>query len=133
MFALQPKKTLVLDDQTIMRANFGERPFQYTINALSLNQIIQHVNIKGMDTVSIIEGGGSNAFRDKMCQEEDKLHTSLEKGYFKVSLLPDAVKSFSQFPPSVYRRSFAATRIQRVYRRYRGRKMREEMRRLQVP
>ena len=71
--------------------------------------------------------GGGNAAREKMVQEENKLHISLEKGYFKVSVLADSVKSYSQFPPSVYRRSFAATRIQRAFRRWRGRKMREAL------
>ena len=102
------------EEQAIMKINFGDRPFHHTVNAIPLNQFIQHMPTKGIDSCTILEGGNANAFREKMSQDEDeKLHTSLEKSYFKVSLLPDAVKSFSQFPPSVYRRSLAATRIQR--------------------
>jgi hypothetical protein len=52
--------------------------------------------------------------KDRISQEDDdKINTSLEKNYFRVSLLPEVAKSFSQFPPSIYRRSLAATRIQR--------------------
>ena len=40
----------------------------------------------------------------------------------------ETVRSFSQFPPSVYRRSFAATKIQRAYRRYRGKQIRKAIR-----
>ena len=37
----------------------------------------------------------------------------MEKNFFRVSLLPEPLKSFSQFPPSIYRRSMACTKIQR--------------------
>lgn len=131
MFSMNPKKSSLFDD-VAMRINYGEKPFQFQVNALSFNQIIQNVNIKGMDAASLIDPGGANSFRDKMSAEEDKLHTTLEKSYFKVSLLPDPVKSFSQFPPSVYRRSFAATRIQRAWRKYRGKKMRNALKKEQV-
>jgi hypothetical protein len=44
------------------------------------------------------------------------------------AMYTDSLKSFSQFPPSVYRRSNAATRIQRAWRRYRGRIYRKQLR-----
>jgi hypothetical protein len=37
----------------------------------------------------------------------------MEKSIYKVSALADGPKCFSQFPPSIYRRSLAATKIQR--------------------
>lgn len=46
-FALESKNTIALEEQTILRVNYGERPFQYQVNALSLNQIIQYLPIKG--------------------------------------------------------------------------------------
>lgn len=119
------------EEPWLLRVNYGEKPFQYCVNASSFNQVIQPVNIKVMDSVPTIESGGFTVFRDKMNQDEDKLHKTLEKNYFKVSLLPDPVKSFSQFPPSIYRKSFAATRIQRVWRRYRGRITRQKMKKEQ--
>jgi hypothetical protein len=42
-------------------------------------------------------------------------------------LIPDTVKSFSQFPPSVYRKSLAAKTIQRAWRRHRGRVLRKKL------
>jgi hypothetical protein len=52
----------------------------------------------------------------------------LEKTFIKNSMVAEPLRSFSQFPPSVYRRSFAATKIQRAFRRYRGRKLRKAIR-----
>lgn len=52
----------------------------------------------------------------------------LEKTFIKNSMVAESLRSFSQFPPSVYRRSFAATKIQRAFRRYRGRKLRKAIR-----
>lgn len=52
----------------------------------------------------------------------------LEKTFIKNSMVAEPIRSFSQFPPSVYRRSFAATKIQRAFRRYRGIKLRKEIR-----
>ena len=43
-------------------------------------------------------------------------------------MVSETIRSFSQFPPSVYRRSFAATKIQRAFRRYLGRKLRKAIR-----
>jgi hypothetical protein len=69
------------------------------------------------------------------------INKSLEKNYFRTSLLPDVAKSFSQFPPSVYRRSLAASKIQRgkfkmisynlAWRMYKGRKLRNKIRKEQ--
>lgn len=52
----------------------------------------------------------------------------LEKTLIKNSMVAEPIRSFSQFPPSVYRRSFAATKIQRAFRRYRGIKTRKAIR-----
>ncbi|KAI8914438.1 hypothetical protein EDD86DRAFT_186711 [Gorgonomyces haynaldii] len=131
-FAVQKGVGVNPEEQPMMKVNFGEKPFTHTINASPLNQTIVHSVSKGLDTIAVMEGGTGKQYREKMAQEEDeKLHTSLEKSYFKVSLLPDVLKSFSQFPPSVYRRSLAATRIQRAWRKFRGRKMRNAIRKEQ--
>ncbi|KAJ2999525.1 hypothetical protein HDV02_002672 [Globomyces sp. JEL0801] len=95
----------------------------------------------GQDQFSILDYGPQA--KDSASQEEDeKINNALEKNYFKISLLPEVSKSFSQFPPSVYRRSLAATKIQRgkqslipdlklAYRRYQGRQMRKRIRKEQ--
>ncbi|KAJ3079282.1 hypothetical protein HK102_003882, partial [Quaeritorhiza haematococci] len=51
----------------------------------------------------------------------------LEKTY-TAKLASEGLRSFSQFPPSVYRRSLACTKIQRAYRRHRGRVIRAAIR-----
>ena len=35
------------EEQTMMKVNFGERPFQFNVNATPLNQSIQHITSKG--------------------------------------------------------------------------------------
>ncbi|KAL2916170.1 hypothetical protein HK105_204261 [Polyrhizophydium stewartii] len=130
MIALQDGMNL--EEKPLIKLNFGEKQFVYNLNVTSVNSLMQPLSTKGIDLVSVLDITGSNAHRERLSQEEDeKLHTSLEKNYFRVSLIPDTVKSFSQFPPSVYRRSLAATRIQRAWRRFQGRKMRERIRKEQ--
>nr|KAJ3421640.1 hypothetical protein HK105_002847 [Polyrhizophydium stewartii] len=120
-----------LEEKPLIKLNFGEKQFVYNLNVTSVNSLMQPLSTKGIDLVSVLDITGSNAHRERLSQEEDeKLHTN----YFRVSLIPDTVKSFSQFPPSVYRRSLAATRIQRGERRtrrFQGRKMRERIRKEQ--
>ena len=38
---------------------------------------------------------------------------ALQKNVFRSTILADSFKSFSQFPPSVYRRNYACVRIQK--------------------
>ncbi|XJO77036.1 hypothetical protein BDV3_001679 [Batrachochytrium dendrobatidis] len=117
-----------IEERPFIRVNFGDKPFSFHVNALPMNNLIQPHSTKGIDLVSILEISGANANRERLSQEEDeKLHMSLEKNYFRVSHIPDAIKSFSQFPPSVYRRSLAATRLQRAWRRFKGHQMREKI------
>ncbi|KAJ3300337.1 hypothetical protein HK104_001755 [Borealophlyctis nickersoniae] len=96
-----------------------------------------------LDTISVIDGDidGRESIND---EEEEKLNLVLvmrkwfdllriyfkivEKNTLRVSLIPEPLKSFSQFPPSIYRRSLACTRIQRVWRRFRGRRIRNKIR-----
>ncbi|KAH9253017.1 hypothetical protein BASA81_009022 [Batrachochytrium salamandrivorans] len=121
-----------VEERPHIKLNFGDHPFNYNINATSMNTLIQPLSTKGIDMISILDTTGPNANRERLSQDEDeKFHTSLEKTYFRVSLLPDSAKSFSQFPPSVYRRSLATTRIQRAWRRFKGKKMRERVKKEQ--
>ncbi|KAI8925687.1 hypothetical protein BC831DRAFT_498185 [Entophlyctis helioformis] len=123
---------MTIEERAMVKTNFGDRQFVYNMNVTPVNMNLQPAPTKGIDMVSLLEISSSNAHRERLSQDEDeKFHTSLEKNYFRVSLIPDTVKSFSQFPPSVYRRSLAATRIQRAWRRYQGRRMRERIRKEQ--
>jgi len=48
---------------------------------------------------------------------------------FNDSIINSQPKSFSQFPPNAYCRAFSCIKIQRAWRRYVGRRMRNELRR----
>ncbi|KAI8899147.1 hypothetical protein BC833DRAFT_587015 [Globomyces pollinis-pini] len=130
-FALMCSPNMLLaQERAILTVNFGSKPFTFSVNATPLCQIHQHILTKGQDQFSILDYGPQA--KDSASQEEDeKINNALEKNYFKISLLPEVSKSFSQFPPSVYRRSLAATKIQRAYRRYQGRQMRKRIRKEQ--
>ena len=56
------------------------------------------------------------------------LTVNQERNNFRSAFQPDGLRSFSHFPPSIYRRGLAASRIQRAWRRRNGRKFRKEMR-----
>lgn len=45
--------------------------------------------------------------------DDDKGHMSAERNFLRNAIMSEPLKSFSQFPPSVYRRTLSATRIQR--------------------
>ncbi|RKO94582.1 hypothetical protein BDK51DRAFT_15469, partial [Blyttiomyces helicus] len=122
-------------ERTQVRVNFGDRPFSYSIIAQPCDAILHQRSSKGIDSLPIVDGmdrgdGVGNA------EEEDNLHmvdfytsrAAAEKNYFRASLVPEGQKCFSQFPPSIYRKSLACTRIQRVWRRYRGRSLRNQIR-----
>ncbi|KAJ3054223.1 hypothetical protein HK097_002392 [Rhizophlyctis rosea] len=113
-----------------IRVNFGETPFAQQVEALSCNDAAQFAKAgQSLDTVSIIDPvEGSMKVNE---EEEEKLHMAMEKNFFRVSLLPEPLKSFSQFPPSIYRRSMACTKIQRAWRRHRGRRLRAKIMELQ--
>ncbi|KAJ3371668.1 hypothetical protein GGF31_002647 [Allomyces arbusculus] len=59
--------------------------------------------------------------------EEERVHLALEKTQSRSLATGDDDRSWSQFPPSVYRRSLAATKIQRAWRVFRGRRWRREL------
>jgi hypothetical protein len=129
MFAIKGTSNESALHKPRMQVNFGTRNFHHFVNATPLNSLHIHISTKGIDSISILESGNN---RDRISQEEDeKVNLALEKNYFRVSLLPEVAKSFSQFPPSVYRRSLAATRIQRAWRRFQGKKMREQIKKEQ--
>ncbi|KAJ3272756.1 hypothetical protein HDV01_005284 [Terramyces sp. JEL0728] len=131
-FALLDTDSQAAQEKPTIQANFGQSAFAHVVNATALINAHKQFSTKNIDMTYILDGSGYSVSKDKISQEEDeKINNSLEKNYFKVSLLPDMAKSFSQFPPSVYRRSLAATKIQRAWRRYQGRKMRARIRREQ--
>ncbi|KAI9006126.1 hypothetical protein BC832DRAFT_470038 [Gaertneriomyces semiglobifer] len=110
-----------------IRVNFGDHPFTYNIQAQACNEVLRHRPPKALDTVAILEGPSSD--KEKLNQEdEEKFRITLEKNYVRATLAADGLKSFSHFPPSVYRKSLACTKIQRAWRAYRGRKMRARIR-----
>ncbi|KAJ3256253.1 hypothetical protein HK103_005616 [Boothiomyces macroporosus] len=131
-FALLDTGAHAAHERSVIQVNFGQSPFAFAVNATPLLLAHKQIPTKNIDMTFILDGSGYAVSKDKISQEEDeKINTSLEKNYFKVSLLPDVAKSFSQFPPSVYRRSLAATKIQRAWRRYKGRMMRAKIRKEQ--
>ncbi|KAJ3016068.1 hypothetical protein HKX48_004246 [Thoreauomyces humboldtii] len=111
-----------------IRVNFGNNPFLREIDATACGDILKAGRSdQAVDNTSIIDRAGEGT--DGTDQEdEDRLRTSLDKASFRVNLAVEGQRSFSQFPPSIYRRSLACTRIQRAWRRMRGRKMRQKIR-----
>ncbi|KAJ3113481.1 hypothetical protein HDU96_003348 [Phlyctochytrium bullatum] len=84
----------------------------------------------GIEMISIVEP--FQEAREKATQEEEeRLQNASEKIYYRNAGVQDQLKSFSQFPPNIYRRSLAATKIQRAWRRMRGRRERAKLRELQ--
>lgn len=116
-----------LEARPFIKVNFGKGIF---INHALLCQpfdagLAQETPLKGGPDSSILDC----ISQDKQNQdEEEKLQISAEKNLILRSNMQDGLRSFSQFPPSIYRRSLAATRIQRVWRRYRGRIERQILR-----
>ncbi|KAI8921425.1 hypothetical protein DFJ77DRAFT_163161 [Powellomyces hirtus] len=111
-----------------IRVNFGNNPFKSSqVDALPCGDILRHHNTAALDTTSIIDKGGEGG-EGTDAEDEDRLRSSMDKTYFRANLAVEAQRSFSQFPPSIYRRSMACTRIQRAWRRMRGRMMRAKIR-----
>ncbi|KAI8589518.1 hypothetical protein BDZ88DRAFT_461954 [Geranomyces variabilis] len=109
-----------------IRVNFGNNPFLRQVDALPCGAILKPVNTS-VEAPTIIDRAGEDAEGpDK--EDEDHLRSSMDKTSFRATLAVDAQRSFSQFPPSIYRRSMACTRIQRAWRRMRGRVMRAKIR-----
>ncbi|KND01565.1 uncharacterized protein SPPG_03365 [Spizellomyces punctatus DAOM BR117] len=127
-FALKVNDTeLQYTERPQIRVNFGDRPFSYDVNAQPCNENLRHQQPKALDAVSILDSVGPE--REGLNQdEEEKLHLALEKNIFRATLAVEGQRSFSQFPPSIYRRSLACTKIQRAWRRHRGRIMRAKIR-----
>ncbi|KAJ3038616.1 hypothetical protein HDV00_000460 [Rhizophlyctis rosea] len=129
MFALSDQEatsTSAYMEKPQIRVNFGDTPFAHQVEAVACNDAMQFAKAgPGLDMISIIDQaeGGMKVNEE----EEEKLHMAMEKNMFRVSLLPEPLKSFSQFPPSIYRRSLACTKIQRVWRRHRGRVLRAKI------
>ncbi|ORX84101.1 hypothetical protein BCR32DRAFT_266582 [Anaeromyces robustus] len=111
--------------------NFGSEPFTYNISATPLNEIQNSVIVasnKKFDNTFVLKNNLSDAEKN-VPEEERKLFEDYEKNLFNDSLVNSQQKSFSQFPPSVYCRAFSCIKIQRAWRRYLGKRMRNEIRR----
>ena len=50
---------------------------------------------------------------DRTQDDDEKIQMSLERNFMKSTLIPDKMKSFSTFPPSIFKRTNACTKIQR--------------------
>ncbi|KAI9205006.1 uncharacterized protein BJ171DRAFT_458658 [Polychytrium aggregatum] len=114
-------------DPPQLKANFGSAPFSFSVLGRSFDSILAHRPAKHFDSDGIFDPASVEHHRASQ-EEEERLQLTLEKTQFKASMLADTLKSFSQFPPSIYRRSLACMRIQRVWRRHRGRMERKRIR-----
>ncbi|ORY38662.1 hypothetical protein BCR33DRAFT_754541 [Rhizoclosmatium globosum] len=101
-----------------VQLNFGRTTFMNSADARSFDALL-YLKDK-VDT--------SESRDNKAQEEEEKMQLAAEKNTFRTTLFTDVPKSFSQFPPSIYRRSLACTKIQRVWRRFRGRRERRKLR-----
>ncbi|KAI9102807.1 hypothetical protein DFS34DRAFT_576986 [Phlyctochytrium arcticum] len=115
-------------EQPQLRTNFGDHPFTYPVQALACNELLKHAPPKALDVTSIVDTNLERTDGGLDQEEEEKLHLSLEKNLFRANLAVEGQRSFSQFPPSIYRRSLACTKIQRAWRRHRGRILRAKIR-----
>ncbi|KAJ3161365.1 hypothetical protein HDU86_007147 [Geranomyces michiganensis] len=109
-----------------IRVNFGNNPFVRQVDALPCGAILKPVNTTA-EMPPIIDRSGEGPDGPD-AEDEDHLRNSMDKTSFRVTLAVESQRSFSQFPPSIYRRSMACTRIQRAWRRMRGRMMRAKIR-----
>ncbi|KAI8617462.1 hypothetical protein BC830DRAFT_1113354 [Chytriomyces sp. MP71] len=129
-FAIQAQsKATEYHGHTELTINFGKTSFLNTPDAKPFEALVQaHEFGKGaFGEVSILDSAAEG--RDKGNQEdEERLQMAAEKNNFRTSLLADSLKSFSQFPPSIYRRSLACTKIQRAWRMFRGKRERKRLR-----
>ncbi|KAJ3412016.1 hypothetical protein HDV05_001397 [Chytridiales sp. JEL 0842] len=114
-------------DRPIIVVNFGRTPFQHSVHACAFDNVFPQDSLKGLD-VNIVDSYLSDTRQNSNQEEEEKLQLAAEKNYFRAAVLPETIRSFSQFPPSIYRRSLACTKIQRCWRRHRGRKARAILR-----
>ncbi|KAI9363417.1 hypothetical protein DFJ73DRAFT_811117 [Zopfochytrium polystomum] len=108
------------EERPFIQLNFGRSSFTHFVHASSFEAGLPVDLTRGLES-SILDTLSPG--RDKQdLDEEEKIQMAAEKNYILRSTLPqDTLKTFSQFPPSIYRRSLACTRIQRAWRRYRGR------------
>ncbi|KAL7754365.1 hypothetical protein RI367_000346 [Sorochytrium milnesiophthora] len=116
-------------DKQEIRVNFGSQPFVHgEVHALPYTQLLQQTHINSADGIAVLATPAEEGKETINQEEEEKLQLALEKNYFRASMSSESERCWSQFPPSVYRRSLASTKIQRVWRIYRGRKWRRQMR-----
>ncbi|ORX51090.1 hypothetical protein BCR36DRAFT_351617 [Piromyces finnis] len=114
-----------------INVNFGSEPFSNNVSASSINDVQNSVivtNNKKFDNTFILRPNFLDSEKN-LPEEEKKLFEDYEKNSFNDSLVNSQQKSFSQFPPNAYCRVFACIKIQRAWRRYIGKRMRNEIRR----
>ncbi|KAI9190216.1 hypothetical protein H9P43_001649 [Blastocladiella emersonii ATCC 22665] len=153
MFALNGASAA---DAVDMRVNFGLYPFAYLVDAYSLNEYLATPTSRPDHAASILDDanltttsgagtgagglgggaggaggalGGDASSRDRavLPEEDERVQLALEKNHFRASIASEEDRSWSQFPPSVYKRSLAATKIQRAWRVFRGRRWRRAL------
>ncbi|KXS13535.1 hypothetical protein M427DRAFT_369481 [Gonapodya prolifera JEL478] len=113
--------------------NFGDSPFVLDLQgqAQPLNRIVEY----GVPKTYLGSDAGEKQSRgldtSTAEDEEEKLQMALEKAFLRNVQTQDSLRSFSQYPPNIYRRSLCATVIQRAWRRHRGRILRQQLRQQQ--
>ncbi|KAJ3204434.1 hypothetical protein HK099_001163 [Clydaea vesicula] len=113
-----------------MTFNFGPTFNFQSIVATPFNKNVKYKEFDCED--SNIVGNLSEDVKDKTSvEDEEKNFMSIEKTNYKAAVSSFEMKSFSRFPPSIYRRSIACMKIQRAWRRYQGKIIRNTLRALQ--
>lgn len=115
-------------ERAFIRVNFGDRKFLFNVNSASCDNHLAHLPSKAVDSIVITDSATVDPKLKQTQDEEYSLQMMTEKNFIKSSIFQDALKSFSLFPPSNYRRSMATTIIQKAWRRYKGRKERANTR-----
>ncbi|KAJ3246138.1 hypothetical protein HDU78_007785 [Chytriomyces hyalinus] len=114
-----------IQGHTELQINFGKTSF---LNVVDAKPFESELGFDLAKAETFILDSASEG-RDRVNQEdEERLQMAAEKNNFRASMFADAPKSFSQFPPSIYRRSLACTKIQRVWRMFRGKRERKRLR-----
>lgn len=120
-------------EKPVIALNFGPS-FSYRVNASSFNENVAHsefqASIEGklVDSTDLIEKSASEEEERHLLVHLSLITQNSERALYKAALNSFEPKSYSRFPPSVYKRSIAAMKIQRSWRRYSGRVMRQNLR-----
>ncbi|TPX34508.1 hypothetical protein SmJEL517_g02865 [Synchytrium microbalum] len=135
MFALKCVKSSTYNatvyEKPNMKVNFGTTGFSFPIKDISkpYESVASRPapRIYSSSTASSQDGVPSQ-WQQLVSSDNSATDDAVMNEFFKVNLIKEVPKSYSQFPPHVFRRSLAASIIQRAYRRHCGRRLRERIR-----